>query len=236
MTRESLDGRVVLIGLIGCVGVTVLTPAGHWERLAGEAGLVAVALVGASAGSHRATRGWRWLLARFALLLPFLLVLLVSVPFMATTPGQPSAAARAGLAAARATIGFGALAAALQWIDVPELLQALARLRAPAIFVTLMSLMLRYLDLLEDEAMRMMRARDLRGRPPTVRQRAHVAGCMVGSLFLRSFERAERVSVAMQSRGFSGLLPAPPPRPLGGSSAIALAALLLAQGLLVWIT
>jgi len=55
----------------------------------------------------------------------------------------------------------------------------------------------------------MMRARDLRGMPPTVRQRAHVAGCMVGSLFLRSFERSERVSVAMQSRGFTGSLPVP---------------------------
>jgi cobalt/nickel transport system permease protein len=236
MTRERLDGRVVLVGLLVCIGVTVLTPAGHWERLAGEAALVLAALAGAAVGGSPARRGWRWLLARFALLLPFLLVLLLSMPFMAAAPEQPSAAARAGLAAARATISFAAVAAALQWMELPGLLQALARLRAPALFVTLMSLMLRYLELLEGEAMRMMRARDLRGRPPTVRRRAHVAGCMVGSLCLRSFERAERVSVAMQSRGFSGLLPPPPPRRLTVSSAATLAALLLAQAILVWVT
>ena len=113
------------------------------------------------------------------LLAPFLLLLVVSVPFMAREPGQLSPLERAGMAAARATIGFGALAATLQLIDLPELLQALARLRTPAIFVTLMALMLRYLGLLEGEAARMMRARDLRGTPPTLRQRAHVAGCMV---------------------------------------------------------
>src|SRR5437879_2895973 len=128
------------------------------------------------------------------------------------------------------------LAGLLGCVGVPELLQALARLRVPAIFVTLMALMLRYLGLLEGEAARMMRARDLRGMPPTVRQRAHVAGCMVGSLFLRSFERAERVSVAMQSRGFTGLLPPPPPRPLGARCVLALAATLVAQALLVWVT
>ena len=59
---------------------------------------------------------------------------------------------------------------------------------------------------------------------------------MVGSLFLRSFERAERVSVAMQSRGFTGLLPPPPPRPLGARCVLALAATLLAQALLLWVT
>ena len=123
-----------------------------------------------------------------------------------------------------------------QFVEVHELLQALARLRVPAIFVTLMALMLRYLGLLEGEAARMMRARDLRGTPRTMGQRAHVAGCMVGSLFLRSFERAERVSVAMQSRGFTGLLPAPSPRPLGASGAAAVGGALLAQALLVWFT
>jgi cobalt/nickel transport system permease protein len=234
--KGTLDGRVVLAGLLGCVGVTVLTPPGHWGRLAGEAALVIAALAAAQVSGSHGGRGYRWLWGRFMLLAPFLLLLVVSVPFMVRAPGQLSPLERAGMAAARATIGFGALAAALQLVDVPELLQALARLGVPAIFVTLMALMLRYLGLLEGEAARMMRARDLRGMPPTLRQRAHVAGCMVGSLFLRSFERAERVSVAMQSRGFTGLLPAPAPRPLGARGVLSLAAALLAQALLVWAT
>lgn len=47
----------------------------------------------------------------------------------------------------------------------------------------------------------------------TVRWRAGVTGAMVGSLFLRSYERSERVYAAMQARGFDGelrYLPGPP--------------------------
>ena len=60
-----------------------------------------------------------------------------------------------------------------------------------------------------------------------------VAGWMAGSLFLRTFERAERVGVAMQSRGFTGLLPPPPPRPLTRRDHQVLLAQVLAQVLLV---
>src|SRR5439155_20976728 len=118
-------------------------------------------------------------------------------------------------------------------VELPELLQALARLRLPPLFVTLLALMLRYLAHLEGEAARMMRARDLRGVSPTLRERARVAGCMVGSLFLRSVERSERVSVAMQARGFTALLLLPPPKPLDVRNGLALAALLLVQPLLL---
>jgi cobalt/nickel transport system permease protein len=232
--REPLDGRVALIGLVSCIGVAVFTPPGHWGRLAGEAALVVAAH--ALVGGLRAEHGGRWLLGRFALMLPFLLMVIASVPWMATVPGLPSPLERAGIALARVVISFGALTAALRAVGTPELLQALARLGVPPIFVTLMVLMLRYLGLLEGEAARMMRARDLRGSPPTVRQRARVAGCMVGSLFLRSFERSERVSVAMQSRGFTGLLPSPPPRPLGRRSLLILAIVLLAQALILGVT
>jgi len=231
--RDGLDARVVLAGLVSCIGVAVLTPPGHGARLAGEAALVVAALMTPVPGDRPGIAARR-LAGRFALLLPFFLLLLASTPFM--TPGPVPPLVRAGTAAARAIIGFGALAAALRAVEVPDLLQALARLRVPRLFVTLMALMLRYLELLEGEAARMLRARDLRGMPPTVRQRAHVAGCMVGSLFLRSFERSERVSVAMQSRGFTGLLPAPAPRPLGWRAAAALGGMLLAQVLLVWTT
>jgi len=234
--REPLDGRVLLVGLLSGIGVTVLTPPGHAGRLAGEMALVVaahLALWGRAA--HRAP-SYRSLLGRFTLLVPFLLLLVLSAPWMTAAPGQPSPLAWAGIAVARALISFGALAAALRAIDSVELLAALGRLRTPPIFVTLMALMLRYLGLLEGEAARMIRARDLRGTPPALRERARVAGCMVGSLFLRSFERAERVSAAMQARGFTGLLPPPTPRPLSRDSTLQIGLLLLAQALLVGLT
>ena len=69
-----------------------------------------------------------------------------------------------------------------------------------------------------DEAQRMLRAREVRsaeapGRPAgrSLRWRAAVVGQMVGTLFLRSYERSERIYVAVLSRGFDGEI-----RSLGG--------------------
>jgi cobalt/nickel transport system permease protein len=70
--------------------------------------------------------------------------------------------------------------------------------------------MYRYLAVLAGEASRLNRARESRsavveGRGGGgLRWRASVVGGMVGSLFLRSYERSERVYAAMQARGFDG--------------------------------
>ena len=60
---------------------------------------------------------------------------------------------------------------------------------------------------LVEQAVRMGHARDARGIPASLSRRAQVAGHMIGVLFLRSWERAERVGQAMTARGFTGTLP-----------------------------
>lgn len=91
-----------------------------------------------------------------------------------------------------------------------DLLEGLARLRLPKLMVSIISLMYRYLAVLIGEAQRMMRARASRqatppgGKRPPVRWQARVVGNMVGALFIRSYERSERVYLAMQSRGYTG--------------------------------
>ena len=91
-----------------------------------------------------------------------------------------------------------------------ELVDGLRQLRLPRIMVAIISFMYRYLAVLSEEATRMNRARLSRsasadGRTGgSVRWRARVAGAMVGSLFLRSYERSERIYSAMQARGFEG--------------------------------
>jgi cobalt/nickel transport system permease protein len=101
-----------------------------------------------------------------------------------------------------------------------ELVDGLRELRLPRIMVSIISFMYRYLGVLGEEATRMNRARASRsgvgpsGRTGgTIRWRARVTGAMVGSLFLRSYERSERIYAAMQARGFDGqlrYLPGPP--------------------------
>jgi cobalt/nickel transport system permease protein len=90
-----------------------------------------------------------------------------------------------------------------------ELIDGLRELRLPGLMVSVISFMYRYLGVLSDEAGRMNRARQARSAAPpegrsggSLRWRASVTGSMVGSLFIRSYERSERVFAAMQARGF----------------------------------
>lgn len=95
----------------------------------------------------------------------------------------------------------------------PELIHALEHLRFPRLIVTIIAFLYRYLFVLTDEVLRMGRARLARaaaapGRRAggSVRFRAQVAGNMVGQLFLRSYERSDRIYNAMLSRGYRGQL------------------------------
>lgn len=91
-----------------------------------------------------------------------------------------------------------------------DLIDALRELRLPRILISIISFMYRYLAVLGDEGSRMLRARDARSAAGpgssggSIRWRATVTGRMVGSLFLRAYERSERVYAAMQARGFEG--------------------------------
>lgn len=88
-----------------------------------------------------------------------------------------------------------------------DLLYGLARLRAPSTIVTIASLMLRYVDVIVDEARRMRLARVCRGHDPRFVWQAGATARGVGTLFLRSYERGERVHLAMVSRGWTGAMP-----------------------------
>ena len=109
----------------------------------------------------------------------------------------------------------------------PALLAALRALRIPRLLVAIVGLMWRYLFVLVDEALRLLRARESRSAHPlepvgrsvggSLVWRARVAGGMVGNLFLRAFDRADRIYAAMLSRGYDGetrILPLPPLRAL----------------------
>ncbi len=92
----------------------------------------------------------------------------------------------------------------------PDLIWALDALHMPKVLVAIVSFMYRYLFVLIDQSMRMRQARASRSavtqdsRRPSAIWHAKVAGMMVGSLFLRSLERSERVYAAMASRGYDG--------------------------------
>ncbi len=95
----------------------------------------------------------------------------------------------------------------------PDLLHALRHLRVPAILVSILAFMYRYLFVLADEVGRLLRARAARSaRLPaqhggrSIWWRAKIAGSMVGQLLLRSLARSDRVYQAMLARGYRGEL------------------------------
>jgi len=93
----------------------------------------------------------------------------------------------------------------------PDLIHALEHLRLPRMLVTVIAFLYRYLFVLTDEVMRLLRARQARSAVlPGQRGgggilwRAQTAGNMVGQLFVRSYERSDRIYNAMLSRGYQG--------------------------------
>jgi cobalt/nickel transport system permease protein len=95
----------------------------------------------------------------------------------------------------------------------PDLVHALRHLRVPRVLLTIISFMYRYMYVLSDEVIRMLRARDSRSAwipgkkgGGTLFWRTRTAGNMAGQLFLRCYERSDRVYHAMLSRGYRGEL------------------------------
>jgi cobalt/nickel transport system permease protein len=196
-----------------------------------------------------------WRVARAATVaLPFVLAA-VALPF--TVPGRPVGyflglpVSDAGLVRLIAIMlkSWLAVQAALllaMSTQFTDLLWALGSLRLPALLVGIVSLMYRYLFTLRDEAERLIRARASRsGSQPgrksggSVRWQARVAGGMIGNLFLRSYERSERVYAAMLARGYSGQLRtlSPPRLTWGGiwRGAVPVVALVIVEILAFWL-
>ncbi|HXV91887.1 MAG TPA: cobalt ECF transporter T component CbiQ [Pseudonocardia sp.] len=88
-----------------------------------------------------------------------------------------------------------------------DLLLGLQRLHVPSLVVTIATLMLRYVDVIAAEARRMRLARISRGHDPRFLWQAGATARAVGTLFVRSYERGERVHLAMLSRGWTGQMP-----------------------------
>ena len=73
--------------------------------------------------------------------------------------------------------------------------------------VQIASFMLRYINVISDEMERMKIARESRGFTATGVKHWKVLATAAAALFIRSYERGERVHLAMLSRGFDGELP-----------------------------
>lgn len=156
----------------------------------------------------------RFLLARLAVTLPFLVAALL-LPFVASGPrvvvgGIPLAVeglwGALGLGA-RTLLGATASLLLVATTEIPALLRGLERLRVPPVLTQIAATMLRYLEVIVDEVARQRRAMTARGYDPRWLWQLGPLTSGLGVLFVRAYERGERVHAAMLARGFTGRMP-----------------------------
>ena len=156
----------------------------------------------------------RWIAVRSLIEAPFV-VLAVLLPFTGPPPTVEwlgLALSEPGLLGAWNILVKGALGVLTSLTlaattPLRDLLLGLQRLGAPALVVTITTLMLRYVDVIAGEARRMRVARISRGHDPRFLWQVGATARGVGSLFVRSYTRGERVHLAMLARGWAGRMP-----------------------------
>ncbi|MFF4311332.1 cobalt ECF transporter T component CbiQ [Streptomyces sp. NPDC001507] len=107
----------------------------------------------------------------------------------------------------KGTLGVAASVLLAATTELRELLLGLERLKLPPLLVQIASFMIRYGDVVTDEMRRMRIARRSRGFEARGVRHWGVLAKSAGALFIRSYERGERVHLAMVSRGYTGAMP-----------------------------
>ena len=205
---HRLAPHVKIVAAFAFVFAVVATPREAVWAFAGYA-LVLVGL--ASLGRL----GARFVALRLVVEIPFVIVALL-LPFFSggeTTEVLGVALSREGLwdmwnVVAKATLGLLTSVVLAGTTQVTELLRGFQTLRVPGVITSIMAFMIRYLDVVLGELRRMRVAMRSRGYRP--RWLGHITpyARSIGQLFIRSYERGERVYLAMASRGYRGTMPA----------------------------
>lgn len=108
---------------------------------------------------------------------------------------------------AKASIGATTSILLAGTTEVPDILTGMARLRVPSILTSIAGFMIRYLELIVDEIGRIRVAMTSRGYDPRWLWQAKPIAASAGAMFIRSYERGERVYDAMLARGYTGEMP-----------------------------
>jgi cobalt/nickel transport system permease protein len=138
----------------------------------------------------------RFLVGRLLLLEPFV----AGVAVLSLL--QPNGLAVASTVVLRSTLCLATMILLTSTTRFADLLVVLRRARLPALLLTTIALMYRYLFVLVEEAERMQRARTSRTLRTRRAQQWRSTAALAGQLFLRSTERAERIYAAMCARGW----------------------------------
>ncbi|MDA2944142.1 MAG: cobalt ECF transporter T component CbiQ [Actinomycetota bacterium] len=210
---HGLAPEAKLVALVGFVVAAALTPrTSVWAF-----GVYAVAIWLVVFVSHVPVRV---VLRRLAVIVPFV-IFAVLIPFIGG--GEQTQVLGVSLSVdglwamwnilAKASIGATASIVLSATTRVPDVLTGLTRLRVPRVLVAIIAFMMRYLDLLVRQLGRMRTSMTARCHDPRWLWQVKPIASSAGALFVRSYERGERVHQAMLARGYTGTMPTLDRRP-----------------------
>ena len=230
---HHLDPRIKVVMAVLFILTVSLTPFGAF-------GAYVALLIIVLGAAVIAQIGVGFVLRRSVVALPFALAA-ITLPF--TVPGAPLVTLPifGGLAISQEgairfvsilTKSWISLQMAIVLVTVtsfPDLLWGLRSLHVPQPLIAIVGFMHRYLFVIADEVLRLLRARASRsGELDGLRSggglvwRGKVTGQMAGSLMIRSFERSEHIYNAMLARGYQGQIHTMTPSQLQMTDLIAL--------------
>ncbi|HEU4540042.1 MAG TPA: cobalt ECF transporter T component CbiQ [Jiangellaceae bacterium] len=204
---HHLPAHAKLLALVGFMLVVVATPRERFLAFAGYATLLVLVAVVAAVP-------FRFIVTRMVVEVPFVVFALL-LPVISTGPRIDvfglSLSGDGVLAGwnilAKGTLGVVAAILLAATTDARALLIGLQRLRLPTRLVEIAAFMVRYADVVVSDMQRMRIARESRGFEGRHFGHLRVVAQSAGALFIRSYERGERVHLAMLSRGYAGAMP-----------------------------
>jgi len=207
---HRLDPRTKLIASFAFIVAVVLTPASNWRVFAFYFCIIVTLLIFSKLPPL-------YVLKRSLVIFPFVLLVAIFIPFFKDGEVAGSyniwlwqvSVTYSGLfilanVVVKAWLCILALILLSSTTRLDDLLKSLKQLGVPQVMILILSFMYRYIFVLVDEVMRMQQARDSRNFGGRRLHQLKTIGNMVGTLFIRSYERGERIYAAMLARGFDG--------------------------------
>jgi cobalt/nickel transport system permease protein len=204
---HKLPAHLKIIAAFSFVLLVVLTPANWFLAFGFYAAIIIGLLIFLSVP-------WKLIKTRLLLEVPFVLFALFlplfgiapKTEFLGLTLSIPGLLAGWNILA-KATLGVLTTVVLSSTTTPRDILSGLERLKVPSLLVQITNFMIRYTVVVGEELKRMNVARESRCFEAKGPRSWKVLARGLGALFIRSYERGERVHLAMLSRGFSGRIP-----------------------------
>lgn len=140
----------------------------------------------------------KFVLKRVLVILPFLFFIVILVPVIRAGTWES-----AMITLARSLLSILTLVLFVSTTRFPALLSELRRLKVPSMVIEVLAFLYRYFFVLIDEMEHMRLAVKARSAGSGKRSVIRALSGLLGMLFIRSYERSERIYMAMQLRGYN---------------------------------